>query len=159
MREYKKGNKSGGEYWLEAIRKWGIDATEYQLIELLQKSYKVNMKIKSLIESWRRKGIVCIVCSNNFEERIKSLNERFAFLRDFDYVILSYEHHLLKPSLFSKINEKTGFKPSEVVIIDDDPSLIKEAEKMGFNSILYDSPENTGAELQKIGKSGTMPST
>ena len=89
-------------------------------------------------------------CSNNFKERIGTLDERFNFVKDFDYSILSYEYGLLKPELFNKIKEKTGFDNSEVLIIDDGANLITEAKNQGFEAILCEDPDKVEEYLKKF---------
>ena len=125
MMKYKKGDISGDEFWKNAIKVWNIKTTPEDLIKLLENGYKINNYTNKLIQKIREKGRKAIVCSNNFPERIKALNERFNFLKNFDFIILSYEYHMLKPQLFTKILEITNFSEEEVIIIDDNKQLIQ----------------------------------
>ena len=104
-----------------------------------------------LIAKLRKKGIKSIICSNNFDGRIRVLNERFDFLKDFDFVVLSYKHGITKPKLLEKVLEKTHFKPEEIVVIDDGKEIIQEAGKRGFKTILCEDPHKTDFYLKKLG--------
>jgi|TARA_Y100000310_G_C20451754_1_gene701076 putative hydrolase of the HAD superfamily len=148
MTKYKKGEIEGDEFWKNAIKIWNINSTPEEIISILKKGYEINESAKKLIQDIRNKGFKTIICSNNFPERIRVLNERFNFLREFDFVILSYEYNLLKPELFKKISEVTNFSQEEVIIIDDSPDLINKAKELGFKTILCDNPNRISNELK-----------
>ena len=149
MTRYKGGEIKGDDFWKNAIKIWKIKSTPKELIGILKEGYEVNDSAKKLIQEIRNKGFKTIICSNNFLDRIKILNEKFNFLEDFDFVILSYEYNILKPELFKKIPEITKFSEKEIIIIDDSPDLIKKAKEIGFNTILCDDPNKIARKLEK----------
>lgn len=150
MQKYKEGKVSGEEFWSWAAKMWNLKLTPKELVMLLQKGYEINEKALPLIKKLKNKGVKLIICSNNFKERIETLDERFNFIKDFDYSILSYEFGLLKPELFKKIKEKTGFDNSEVLILDDGANLINGAKKDGFQAILCEDPDKVEEYLKKF---------
>lgn len=149
MRRYKKGEIKGEEFWNNAIKLWEIKAAPQELLEILKNGYEINNYTKTLIQKIRKRGIKAIICSNNFPERIRALNEKFYFLDDFDFIIFSYENRVLKPQLFAKIPEVTHFSEEEIVIIDDNVDLINKAKEMGFKTILCNDPGKIGTELER----------
>jgi HAD superfamily hydrolase (TIGR01509 family) len=151
MKRYKKGEMQGYEFWKYAIEKWGIESAPEQILETMKQGYEINQLAVDVIRRLRESGIKSIICSNNFRERIEVLNQRFGFLKDFDYVILSYEHGILKPELFEKAPEKTGFKPEEIAILDDGKEIIEEAGNMGFMAIFCEDQDRIEEYLEKIG--------
>lgn len=150
-KSYKAGKISGEEFWTWAAKEWNIKKSPEELIKILQKGYELNEIAMPLIKLLKAKGIKLIICSNNFKERIKCLDERFNFVKDFDYSILSYEYGILKPELFKKIKEKTGFDNSEVLILDDGEDLIKEAIRQGFNAVLCKDNDDLKKYLRDFG--------
>jgi HAD superfamily hydrolase (TIGR01509 family) len=120
-------------------------------LEILKQGYELNGIAIKLIKKLRVDGVKFIVCSNNFRERIGVLDERFDFLKDFDYIILSYEYGMLKPKLLEKVVEKTKFEPAEIVVIDDGKEIIEEAKRMGFKTILCENPDMIEDYLREVG--------
>ena len=78
------------------------------------------------------------------------LEEKFDFLKDFDYVILSYEEGIKKPELLKKVLEKTDYQPGEILLLDDGEEIIKEASKMGFKTILCENADKIEEYLTKL---------
>ncbi len=150
MKSYKKGEISGKEFWDWAIKQWGVDATQKEILKLLEEGYEINPKALKIIQKIRKEGIKAIICSNNFKERINVLEKRFNFQKDFDYVILSYKHRILKPGLMEKIVEKTKMKPGEIVIIDDSEDTIKAAKELGYKTILCKDPDRLEEYIKSI---------
>jgi len=150
MSDYKEGKISGKTYWEWAIKEWRLKLKPEQLVKILQKGYKLNEKALPLMKKLKLKGIKSIICTNNFKERIECLDEKFNFIKDFDYSLISYEYGLLKPNLFNKIEYITGMKPQEILILDDRKDLIDEAVKMGFNASLCEDPNKVEEYLEKF---------
>ncbi len=141
IKQYKKGEISGKEFWGWAIKQWGIDATQKELLKLLEGGYEINPKAVKIIQKIRKEGIKAIICSNNFKERINVLEKKFNFQKDFDYVILSYKYGMLKPELLEKVVEETKMEPGEIVVIDDGEDTIKAAKELGYKTILCKDPD------------------
>lgn len=150
MDQYKEGKLSGEEFWGWAIKEWKIHSTPKELLAILQQGYETNALAINLIRSVRSKGIQAIICSNNFKERIQVLDERFDFLKSFDSIVLSYEYKLLKPSLLSKVPEKTHLKPEEILVIDDSDKNIEGAKQLGFQTILCEDPDRIVEYLEEL---------
>lgn len=150
MRKYKEGKVSGDEFWKYAIGEWKIKSTPKEILKILKQGYELNDIAIKLIKKLRADGVKSIVCSNNFRERVKVLDERFGFLKDFDYIVLSYEYGILKPKLLEKVVEKTKFKPEEIVVVDDGEEIIEEAKRMGFKAILCENPDIIEDYLREV---------
>lgn len=151
MAAYKKGEISGENFWEYAIKEWKIRTTCKELLQILQQSYTENKQLLRLIIKLRNSGYQIICCSNNFVDMISMLNDKFDFLKNFDYTLFSYDWGILKPKLFEKITEITSFKPDEIILIDDNEELIKDVVKLGFHAILYGDAHNIEKELHVAG--------
>lgn len=114
MYEYRKGNISGEKFWQDAADSWKSktktrnhqNLSLKDIADIIKKVYIINKPVKDAVMKLRKKGILTIACSNNFKERVDALEEKFHFLKEFDYYFLSYEHHMLKPELFEKVFEQ-----------------------------------------------------
>jgi len=150
MQKYKQGVVSGEEFWKYALINWKIKATKEEILEILQKGYELNGKKKEIMKLLDANNIQKIICTNNFPERIEILNEKFDFLCEFDYSILSYKHKKLKPELLNVVSQVSGFANSEITYFDDSKENIEYAKNLGMNAILIKEPSRVLKHLKEI---------
>jgi HAD superfamily hydrolase (TIGR01509 family) len=127
--------------------------TNQDFFELLRNSYKINPEVKSYIQEIRSKGIISSVCSNNFETRVRELNSKFDFLKDFDIRIFSFEVGAIKPDkkIFEVLLENTGVKPEGIIYSDDSNEKLKGALELGINSFVFENFEQFKGEVRRFG--------
>lgn len=91
--------------------------------------------------------------SNWSAETFPLARERFRFLEWFDFIVISGEIGLVKPSheVFDFLLEKTGRRAEECVFIDDSPANTAAAIELGFDAIHYCSPRQLRDELMNRG--------
>ncbi len=150
MKKYKSGLLDGKAFWDYAIKEWGLKKTRQEIFQILEDSYDLNTKKKEIMKILDQNNIKRIVCTNNFPERIKILDRRFDFLREFDYKIFSYEEHMLKPELLGVVSEKTGIRNEDILFLDDSKANIDYAESIGMNAILINEPTRVLKNLKEI---------
>ena len=150
MRQYKCGLISGDGFWSYAINAWNINATMEELLSALQNGYELNEKKKEIMKILRDHNIKKIICTNNFKERINILEEQFGFLEDFDYVILSYEHNLLKPQLLDVVSKITKIDNKDIVYFDDKKENVDYANTIGIKGILIAEPSRVLKMLKEL---------
>jgi len=150
MQKYKRNELTSREYWGWFVSELGIEATPEELFELLVKGYERNDKAVSLMKKVKKEGIKTIICSNNFKERIELLEKKFNFRKDFDFIILSFIHGIVKPDLLNIVLDETGFRSEEILVIDDGDTIIKEADKLGFKTILCQDPNRLALYLEEM---------
>ncbi|MDD4353614.1 MAG: HAD-IA family hydrolase [Candidatus Nanoarchaeia archaeon] len=153
MSKVKKGEISSKDFWDFAIKEWNINATREELLDLLVSGYIVNKEALNLINDLKSKGYLIGACTNNFEDRINILNNKFNFLKDFDYVVLSYKEKVIKPNkeIFNRLCSLSNLKPSQIVISDDNQTNIDNLKHLGFNAILYTDFNQFIQELKNLG--------
>jgi len=150
MRKYKQGLISGNDFWSYAIREWKISAKQDDILEILQEGYDLNSKKKEIMKLLDAHKIHRIICTNNFPERINVLNDRFEFLKEFDYVVLSYEHKMVKPELLSIVSKISGFDNSDITYFDDSKENIEYARSLGMDAILIKEPSRVLKNLKEL---------
>jgi HAD superfamily hydrolase (TIGR01509 family) len=151
VKEYWAGKINKEEYWSFFADHLGISASPEELISLFLELYTVDARIASLVRKVR-KDFKTIIFTNNFKERFESLDQRFDFVKDFDFVILSYQVGEIKPSkeMFSALTEKTKCKNEEILVIDDDLKGINSLKEKGFQAIHYTDYENLTQNLKEL---------
>jgi len=150
MIKYKQGLISDNDFWDYALKEWKINAKQEDILEILQDGYDLNGKKKEIMKLLDVNKIKKIVCTNNFPDRIKVLDERFDFLKEFDYIVLSYKYKMLKPQLLDVVSKVSGFNNSDITYFDDNKENIEYARNIGINAILIKEPSRVLKQLKEI---------
>lgn len=150
MKKYKQGIITGEEFWTYAITAWNINATKEEILHILQGGYLLNTQKDEILKLLHKNRIKKIICTNNFPERIRVLDEKFNFLKEFDYTILSYEHNRLKPQLLELVSTISGIENKDITYFDDNTANIAYAKILGMNAILVENPEIIMSQLKEI---------
>lgn len=139
MRSFKLGKISEDIYWDFVRRELGTSLDNQEIFKLLRNCYSINPEVKDYVREIRSKGIKTCICSNNFVTRIRELDAKFGFQKDFDIKIYSYEVGAMKPdkTIFSALINQTGAKPDEIIYTDDDEHKLQGATDLGINTYTY----------------------
>ena len=97
MFNFKMGKMDEDDYWNFARRELGIETSNDEIFKLLRDSYEVNPEVRDYISEVRARGLKTCICSNNFVTRIRELDTKFNFLKDFDIKVFSYKVGVMKP--------------------------------------------------------------
>ncbi|MBD3280003.1 HAD-IA family hydrolase [Candidatus Dojkabacteria bacterium] len=153
MLEYVTGKMSEEVFW-DYVRDYlGLELSNEELTDLWTKEYKINQRVRNTVHKAKEKGYLTCVCSNNNPARVRSLQEKFGFLDDFDVKIFSYKISAVKPSIeiFEALIKQSNVAPEEIIVSDDVPEKLKGAQELGINTFVYKNFEQFLAELKKRG--------
>jgi epoxide hydrolase-like predicted phosphatase len=97
--------------------------------------------VYELARQLREAGLKTGILSNIYDMSATKLRSE-GFYRDFDPVLLSYEHGMAKPDVafFELALEKLGLTGPEVLFIDDQQRFKKMTNKVGMHFILAVTP-------------------
>ncbi len=154
MMAYKRGEISDEDYWQHFTGDLKLDISQKGVADLLAGGYDCDEKITNLVRSLPDANIQPVICSNNFPLRVKALNEKFDFLKDFSAKVFSYEVGKLKLEgfdMFEKVVERSGLEKEEILMFDNGEENIRHAIEFGFVGILYEGYLDLIAELEKMG--------
>lgn len=106
-----------------------------------------------ILSALREQGHTLIALSNMSAESYPVIYKRFEFLHWFDETILSGREKLLKPDpvIFELLLDRVHLKAGECVFIDDSGTNVLAAKELGFQAILFTSPQALHAELIERG--------
>mgnify|MGYP001559716675 CR=1 FL=1 len=152
MLNFKMGKMTEEDYWNFVRKELRIEASNGEIFELLRNSYEVNQEVKDYVREVKAKGLKTCICSNNFVTRIRELDEKFDFLKDFDVKVFSYEVRIMKPDkgIFEALIKQAGVKPEEILYADDDVSKLKGAIDLGINAFVYEGFEKFKKEVNTL---------
>lgn len=118
---------------------------EESITEVLFGTIEIARNLKSA-------GWDLYLLSNFSAETFPLMQKRYEFLQLFDQMIISGEHKLIKPdpAIYQLTLQKIKREAHECLFIDDSPSNIEAARKLGFHTIHFKSPEQLDVELKNL---------
>lgn len=151
-REYEKWNLSNEEFikinldWLEN------KVTEEEFCKLYADIFKLNTDTISLLPLLKKNYKLFLLSNTNYIHQ-KYGWEKYAFLKWFDKLILSYEVGAVKPEeKIYRIVEKYSNDKSEFhLFIDDIPEYVQQAQNIGWNAIQFINHKQLILDLQNLG--------
>ena len=151
--KYRIGELSDYEFWDEAKKYWNIDVPSKELAHIWLGGYKLIKGTSTIIDRLNSAGYEVLFLSDNVQERVNYLEERYPFLDKFKDGIFSHLVHTRKPDLtiYKLVLEKSSNLAEECIYIDDKAELLKPAEKLGMNGILFESASQLVLALKDAG--------
>jgi len=107
----------------------------------------------NILQGLKENGLPLFALSNWSVEKFQLIRPRFTFLDWFQKIVLSGEARMAKPDecFFTYFLEKTGLKAEGCLFIDDSPVNIAAGIRMGFRTILFESPQQLETDLRRLG--------
>jgi 2-haloacid dehalogenase len=98
-------------------------------------------------------GMPLYALSNWSHEAFPVAYERYAFMKQFDGLVVSGYEKLLKPdhAIYRVLIDRYKINPALSVYIDDNRDNALAARELGFHSIHFTSPEKLRSELRSLG--------
>ena len=130
------------------IQKFSFKETWQELADMLMHVHKTNAPMIKLIKKLKEKYQM-ILLTKNIPRYLQWYKQEF-FLEDlFHDIINTYDIHLPKASeeTIRHVLDKYQVKPGEVVYIDDQEENLKQANKIGVHTILYENFNQVEQEI------------
>lgn len=123
------------------LSEWGwTKGTDIFLDYWFNCEHTINEELIKYIQILRRKGVMCLLATNNEKHRFQHMLEKFGFSKSFDKTYSSAHLGQKKPSInfFAKMySDLENIKKDEILFIDDDPENIAGAKEFGIHAELY----------------------
>jgi 2-haloacid dehalogenase len=113
---------------------------------------EIHGTVEILEELKEQNRVRLLALSNWSAETFPIAFKRFPFLSWFEKVLVSGEEKLIKPDprFYKLLSERHGVKPETSVFIDDVQKNIDGASKLGFQTILFRTPEALRQKLSEM---------
>lgn len=150
---YYEGRITGKEFWSFIKENMHIDETATkEARKVWFGAYKPNEGMPALIHSLHE-SYRTIIFSGNLRDRVKYLDRKFKFLKDFDDAIFSFDVGMRKenPAMYKILVENLKCEPKQAVYIDDAHNLLEHAKKLGINIIHFEGAAQLALELKNYG--------
>jgi 2-haloacid dehalogenase len=105
-----------------------------------------------ILRELKQAGYPLYALSNWSAETFPIARRKFDFFDAFDEIVLSGAVGMVKPErgIFDLLLQKIGRPAHECLFIDDALANIQQADRMGFKTVLFKSPQQLRAELQGL---------
>ena len=106
-----------------------------------------------ILRELKRAGVPLYAVTNWSAETFPSAQNRFAFLAEFDGIVVSGEEGVIKPDprIFRILLDRYDIPAHAAVFIDDNPANAEAATNLGIHGIHFQSPETLRRELATLG--------
>jgi putative hydrolase of the HAD superfamily len=128
---------------------WGWEKGIDNLLEYWFEDGHLNEEMVGIINDLKRKGMKCILCTNNEKHRMEYLKKNHGINDIFDGIVASCDIGFVKPekSVFDKILEITNLPADHIIFCDDSERNIGASEEFGFVPLLYKGVEDFRKKL------------
>src|SRR5258708_3757613 len=105
-----------------------------------------------ILQTLRQAGYPLYGLSNWSAETFQRVRHKYEFFNLFDLILLSGEVELVKPDpeIYQRLLHMINRPAEECLFIDDSQPNIETANRLGFKTIHFTSPEHLAAELQRL---------
>ena len=106
-----------------------------------------------IMKRLKKEGYRLYGLSNWSAETFPQMRDKFDFFKLLDEIVISGEVGMIKPEpeIFQHMLERIGEPADACLFIDDAEANVEQAQKMGFATIQFHSPEQLETELHKLG--------
>jgi putative hydrolase of the HAD superfamily len=151
--KYRIGKLTQEDFWRKARRLLKIDTDIEDLSHLWVSGYVPIKGTVQIIDRLRKKKrYELLFLSDNVQERVDYLDERYHFTLKFKDGVFSHIIGVKKPNLkiYKACLERTLSRPEECLFIDDKPENVAAAKKLGMKAIHFKSPSKLKAKLKEF---------
>ena len=151
---YESGQVSSPQFYDGFCRHSGTRPEYDALLRAFCEIFTPKPAMPPLVARLARAGCRLGILSNTCEAHWAHCHGQFAFLREhFSVYALSFQIGAMKPAaaIFQRAAELAGCRPTEIFYTDDMPGHVAGAQAVGFDAVVFASPEELTAELGRRG--------
>lgn len=138
---------------IEEFPKWeeAIKAYYGRWTEMLGGQISRTVDIQQQIKKSEKYQLLAL--TNWSAETFPIALDRYSFLHDFEGIVVSGDEGIRKPNpvIYKTVCDRYGATPASTVFIDDSLRNIKAAADLGFQVILFQSPNQLSKQLNDLG--------
>jgi putative hydrolase of the HAD superfamily len=160
---YDEGKLTGATFWEKFARDSGVALTTAELVELNRLDARMWTTQNPAMVDWQRRlkerGLRTAILSNMGDSVLESVLGAFAWIRNFDVLVWSFQLGIAKPdpAIYRHTLERLGTRPEETLFVDDKRVNVETARALGMKAVEFTTPENLREELIAGGLEGELP--
>ena len=138
-------------YWNAVRKKTGVKGDDQEFREEILKRFELMPEMTAVVKKIKSSGFIVAILSDQ-TNWLDELNQRTPFHHRFDHVFNSF--HLGKtkrdPSIFRDVCNLLGFRPGEVLFVDDNLENVRRAANQGLKAIHFKGSREFQIEIKKF---------
>lgn len=160
---YDVGELTGLEFWQKLSTDAGLKLSEETIAELEQWDARMWTTQDPAMVRWaallKERGLKTAVLSNMGDSVHASLKTAFAWLRDFDALVWSYELGVGKPDrqIYKEVLRRLAVRAEEALFLDDKAENVEAARAVGMQAMVFSTVEKLRADLLAAGMDRELP--
>lgn len=160
---YDEGKLTGATFWEKFARDSGIALTAADLAELNRLDARMWTTQNPAMVDWQRRlkahGLKTAILSNMGDSVLESILEAFAWIRNFDVLVWSYQLGMAKPdpAIYRHTLERLETAPGETLFVDDKRVNVETARALGMKAVEFTTVERLREGLIAAGLDGGLP--
>lgn len=135
------------------LASWGWDKGVDAFLDIwFQAQHDMDAELVKYVEGLRRKGILCLLATNNEKYRFQYILDKTGFANSFDktYASAHLGHKKPEQEFFARIlKDLKNIKKAEILFWDDDAKNIKGAKDFGIHAEFYTDIENFKEKMKQ----------
>ena len=152
--DYREGTITHSEFWEKAKELWQrTELSSEELAQIWLNGYKPIKGTVEIIEGLKKANYQLLFLSDNVQERVDYLEEKYNFLSNFEDGIFSHIAKVRKPNteIYEMALKKSSNPAENCVYVDDKADLLVPATELGMETIHFTSPEELEKRLVALG--------
>jgi putative hydrolase of the HAD superfamily len=160
---YDEGKLTGLGFWQKLCKDAGLKLSAETIEELNRWDVRMWTTQDPAMVRWaarvRERGLKTAVLSNMGDSVHASIMQAFAWLKDFDALVWSYELGYAKPDarIYEEVLRRLDVRAEEMLFLDDKAVNVDVARALGIEGLVYSTMEKLGADLAARGWDGELP--
>lgn len=160
---YDRGDLTGLAFWQKLVTDAELDLPVEQIEQLNAWDARMWTTANPEMLAWhtrlKERGLQTAILSNMGDSVMESILESFAWVADFDVLIWSYQHRMVKPDpeIYQLLLEKLGTAPEETLFLDDKLENIEAARHLGIQGLQFSTVDQLRQDLITSGFDAWLP--
>ena len=152
-RAFDRGRISPRQFHAEASKALGVRLPYKDFTKIWSDIFWEDEDAAALVRELKSSGYRLFLLSNINRLHFEYIEEKFDIIKAFDELILSYMIGAIKPepAIYEDVIKRAGGDKSKILYIDDREDLVKEALRLGIDSIRFEGAENLKVAMKKRG--------
>jgi putative hydrolase of the HAD superfamily len=160
---YDEGKLSGITFWEKFLRDSKLPVSQEKIEELNAWDARLWTTQNSVMVAWqqqlKQRGLLTAILSNMGDVVLASIEREFAWIKNFDVLVWSYQLHMAKPdaAIYRHVLKELGTRPEETLFLDDKLVNIEAARALGIKALQFSTVEQLRIDLIAAGLDNELP--
>jgi putative hydrolase of the HAD superfamily len=160
---YDRGDLTGLAFWQKFVADAALSNSAEEIAQLNRLDASMWSTLNERTLAWHKQlkehGLRTGILSNMGDSVLEVILEKFAWIEDFDVLIWSFQHRLIKPdpAIYELLLDRLGTAPEETLFLDDKLENIEGAHRLGIRGLQFSTVDQLRQDLISSGMDAWLP--